>query len=144
MNKNVSIILFVFLLFLLNYCKETESNDNKNNIEYTGKAKIEFYKTSHDFGTLKEGEIVECTFIFKNIGTSPLKITYVDADCGCTTLQYDKDFILPDKEGKIKVVFNSDGFRNNIYKTIDVETNADTTITELVITAFVESKFNLN
>ncbi len=143
MNK-ISLILFVFVVSLFYSCSENEEVNTKAKNNYTGKPKIEFYKTTHNFNTLKEGEIVECTFKFKNVGTAPLKITSVDADCGCTTPKYTKDEILPSKEGTIKVVFNSDGFRNNIYKTIDVKTNSDSTITELVITAFVESNFKLN
>ena len=143
MNK-ISIILYVFLSLIFNSCKETKNNEQKINTKYSGKAKIEFYKTSHDFGTLKEGEIVECTFVFKNTGTAPLKIKSVNADCVCTTPQYNKNFILPGKEGKIKAVFDSNGFRNNIYKTINVETNIDSAITKLIITAFIESNFNLN
>jgi len=141
--KQFYIILgsFVFLAFS---CNDVEKKETKSKKEYTGKPKIEFNKTAHDFGTLKEGEIVECTFLFKNIGEAPLKLLYVDADCGCTIPQYSKDEVFPGENGKIKAVFDSDGFRNNIYKTIDVETNADSTITELVITAFIESNFNMN
>lgn len=143
MNKK-ALILSVFLYSIFFSCSENKDAEKEVKTNYSGKPKVEFYKTLHNFGNLKEGEIVECTFKFKNIGTAPLKLTYVDADCGCTTPQYSKDEILPGKEGKIKAVFNSEGFRNNIYKTIDVETNSDTTITELVITAFVESHFKLD
>jgi len=137
--------LFFTLLLILMFsisCKNTEDENKKENINYTGKAEIEFYKTAHDFGTLKEDEVVECVFRFKNTGNAPLKLLYVDADCGCTVPKYNKEEILPGEEGKIKAVFDSEGFRNNIYKTIDVETNADSTITELVITAFIERTQN--
>lgn len=144
MKQIFSILFFTILAFSFFSCNETESKKENNNTEYSGKPKIEFFNKSHDFGTLKEGEIVECTFKFKNTGTAPLKITYVDPDCGCTTPKYDKGFVLPGKEGKIKAVFDSNGFRNNIYKTIDLGTNADSTITELVITAFIKSNFKLN
>lgn len=141
MKKRLFILFYTLLLAIIS-CNNTENK--KVDEIYTGKAKIEFLKQEFDFGTLKEGEIVECTFIFKNTGDSPLKITSVDADCGCTVPKYSNEKILPGKKGKIKATFNSEGFRNNIYKTIDVETNADSTITELVITAFIESKLNLN
>ena len=131
----------IFLLLILSSCNNTEDS-NTNRKEYSGKAKIEFYKITHDFGTLKEGEVVECTFKYKNTGDAPLSLIYVEADCGCTVPEYSKGEILPGKEGKIKAVFDSNGFRNNIYKTIDVETNADSTITELVLTAFIERTQN--
>jgi len=144
MKHFFAIFLSLFLFLEFTSCKETENNETKSTEGYTGKPKIEFYKTIHDFGTLKEGEIVECVFKFKNTGTAPLKLIYVDADCGCTTPEFNKDSVLPGKEGKIKAVFDSNGFRNNIYKTIDVETNVDSTINELVITAFIKSNFKLN
>lgn len=132
--------LIIFLVFLLSCNNPDESETTKKN--YTGKAEIEFYETAHDFGTLKEGEVVECTFKYKNIGNAPLSLLYVEADCGCTVPEYSKGEILPGEEGKIKAVFDSNGFRNNIYKTIDVETNADSSITELVLTAFIERTQN--
>lgn len=141
--KQFYAILFSFI-FLALACNDAELKGTKSNKEYTGNPKIEFNKTTHDFGTLKEGEIVECSFIFKNVGNSPLKILSVDADCGCTVPKYSEKEVLPGEEGIIKAVFDSNGFRNNIYKTIDVETNADSTITELVITAYIESNFNIN
>ncbi len=140
--KKSIFIRFFLLLFIIFSCNENQNTVEKNE-EYSGKPKIEFYKTSHDFGTLKEGEIVECIFKFKNTGEAPLKLLYVDADCGCTVPEFSKKEIKPGEEGKIKAVFNSEGFRNNIYKTIDVETNADSLITELIITAFIKSNFNL-
>jgi len=143
--KQFYIILFFFVFLVSVFsCNEVEDKKIKNKKEYTGKPKIEFNKISHDFGTLKEGEVVECTFFFKNIGEAPLKLLFVDADCGCTVPKYSKNRVLPGDKGKIKVVFDSDGFRNNIYKTIDVETNVDSTIIELVITAFIKSNFNIN
>ncbi|MCF6365999.1 MAG: DUF1573 domain-containing protein [Bacteroidales bacterium] len=141
-QKNLMFFILLSVITFVISCNDTEKENNSEKKEYSGKAKIEFYKIAHDFGTLKEGEVVECTFKYKNIGDAPLKLLYVDADCGCTVPEYDKGEILPGEEGRIKAVFDSDGFMNNIYKTIDVETNADSTITELVITAFIERKIN--
>ncbi len=137
---HILLVFFGFLLLLLSCNIKDDSETNKK--EYSGKPQIEFYNVSHDFGNLKEGEIVECTFRYKNTGDAPLSLLYVEADCGCTVPEYSKGGILPGEEGKIKAVFDSNGFRNNIYKTIDVETNADSSITELVLTAFIERTQN--
>lgn len=132
--------LYSLLLFaLIISCDEVQKEDSED-IIYTGKPKIEFTKTSHDFGNLTVGEIVECSFKYKNTGTAPLKIISVDADCGCTVPKYSKNELLPGDEERIKVIFNSAGFRNNILKTIDVETNTDNKYIELVLTAFIENK----
>ena len=144
--KETYYILIIFglssILLLFSSCSNNTDNSETTKKEYSGKAKIEFYKTAHDFGTLKEGEVVECTFNYKNIGDAPLILLYVEADCGCTVPEYSKGKILPGEDGKIKAIFDSNGFRNNIYKTIDVETNADSSITELVLTAFIEKTQN--
>ena len=135
-----SFSLVILLMFSFSCNNSDKPETTKKN--YSGKAEIEFYKTAHDFGTLNEGEVVECTFKYKNVGNAPLSLLYVEADCGCTVPEYSKGEILPGEEGKIKAVFNSDGFRNNIYKTIDVETNTDSSITELVLTAYIERTQN--
>ncbi len=138
------ITIFTFLFIFLS-CTEQNNNDNQSKkIEYTGKPDITFENTSHDFGILTAGEIVQYSFKYKNTGTAPLKITKIITDCGCTVPEYDKKAVLPKEESKIKVTFDSQGFRNNIYKTITVETNADTGKIKLILTAFIKNNNNLN
>ena len=143
-NTFVSLIIIVFISLTISMCETDNDETLKDQNKYTGKPKIEFNKTTHDFGNLKEGEVVECTFKYKNTGTAPLKILSVEADCGCTIPEYSNKEILPGGEGKIKVVFNSDGFKYNIYKTIDVETNIDTKYNELILIAYIENNITLN
>lgn len=137
-------IFLLSLSFLIYSCESNDKKSGNNSKEYTGNPNIEFYKTSYDYGVLKEGEIVECIFRYKNTGNAPLKILSVIADCGCTVPEFSSEDVLSGKEGVIKVVFNSTGFRNNIYKTIDVETNANSKYIELVLTAFIENNKSLN
>ena len=137
-------ILFSILALFIFSCNGSDSDHAVQNEKISGSPMIEFKSTSYDFGNLIEGEVVECTFVYKNTGTAALKITNVDADCGCTIPEYSEEEILPGEEGKIKAVFNSAGFKYNVYKTIDVETNVDSEIIELVLTAFIENKITLN
>jgi hypothetical protein len=132
-------ILIIFLSGIIISACQSES-ETKPDIKTNGKAKIEFENLSYDFGTLKQGEIVECSFKFKNSGTAPLLLTYVEPDCGCTVPEYKKEPIMPGETSSIKAIFDSNGFRNNIYKTIDVGTNADSLIYELILTAFIETE----
>ncbi len=137
------IIIFVSVIFFA--CNNNSDHKNKpENKTYTGNAKIEFTDTIHDFGTLQEGEIVEYNFKYKNTGSAPLKIINIISDCGCTVPEYKKEELLPDNEGKIKVTFDSQGFRNNIYKTITVETNTDKKKNVLILTAFIKNNNSLN
>ena len=139
-------ILTIFIIFVL-WINSVSCNtsDKKNEPpDYKGKANIEFPDTLHDFGILEEGEVAEYTFKYKNTGTAPLKITNIITDCGCTVPKYDKKPVLPGENAKIKVTFDSRGFRNNIYKTITVKTNAEKRNIKLILTAFIKNNNNLN
>jgi len=140
-------ILTIFTIFVACMSVISCSNYVKKNdtfVKYKGKAAIEFQDTIYDFGIMTEGEIAEYSFTFKNTGTAPLKIKNVVTDCGCTVPEYDKKSVLPGKNAKIKITFDSRGFRNNIYKTITVETNADKSKNILILTAYIKNNNSLN
>lgn len=89
-------------------------------------AEFEFVDTdaTFNFGKVKEGVKVEHDFVFKNVGNQPLQIQKVEASCGCTTPDWPKHPILPGKEGKIKVTFNSAGNPGKTIKEISILSNA--------------------
>jgi hypothetical protein len=89
-----------------------------------GKPGIEFRDLRHDFGTVKHGEKLAYTFIYKNTGNIPLVVNSARADCGCTLPEYDAEPVAPGEEGKIKVVFNTTGFSGYQTKTVQLSTNA--------------------
>ncbi len=85
---------------------------------------ITFAESKHDFGTIKQGDVVEYTFNFKNTGTQPLLISDVGVTCGCTATDWTKTPVAPGKEGYVKAKFNSaykSGMQN---KVITVKSNA--------------------
>jgi len=89
-------------------------------------ALIEFEQVSHDFGKIKDGDIVKHTFKFKNVGTkNQLVITNVIADCGCTTPDWTREPIQPQKTGQITVQFNSSGKKGRVNKAVTVEANTE-------------------
>ena len=62
----------------------------------------------HDFGKIPQGKPVHHTFTVYNEGTTPLKITNVQASCGCTTPEWEKDKeIAPKGSTVIKVGYNA-------------------------------------
>lgn len=99
---------------------------------------IEFSEPKYDFGTVKEGKIVEHVFTFKNTGKAPVIIAQVAASCGCTTPNYTSDPVLPGKEGEIKVSFNSQGQAGNQQKIVTVSSNAENNVTTVEIKGTVE------
>lgn len=89
----------------------TEGQTDTVNITVnTEEAPVLKFKTDvYDFGKIQEGQKVSYDFEFVNEGKSPLIISDASATCGCTVPEVPKEPILPGKEGKIRVVFNSAG-----------------------------------
>lgn len=99
-----------------------------------------FEKTTHDFGQLKEGDIVNHTFKFTNDGDAPLIIQNASASCGCTVPSYPREPIPPGGTGDIVVEFNSNrnvGVQN---KTVTITANTYPSQTKLNIKSVVAAK----
>ena len=68
---------------------------------------VQFAKTKHDFGKLKQNVPATFVFKFKNTSAKPLVIESAIAGCGCTTPEYPKQPVAKGKDGSIKVTYNS-------------------------------------
>lgn len=98
-----------------------------------------FDKTTHDFGTIKEGEAQQTVFTFTNTGSTPLIITNATSSCGCTVPDYPKNTpIAPGDSGQLTVNFNGTGM-NKVTKTIRVEANTASGFENIKIEAFIEA-----
>ncbi|MDQ6888689.1 MAG: DUF1573 domain-containing protein [Bacteroidota bacterium] len=64
-------------------------------------------ETEFDFGKIPQGKPVTHVFEFKNIGTTPLSLDNVQASCGCTTPEWNKDVVAPGATSKITVGYNA-------------------------------------
>ncbi len=96
-----------------------------------------FNKEEHDFGTIKEGDVVEHTFTFVNAGEGPLIISNATASCGCTVPQWTKNPVAVGDEGEIKVRFNSKGKPGIQSKTVTINANTYPSVNKLRIKANV-------
>jgi hypothetical protein len=94
---------------------------------------IVFNEEKHDFGKIMQGEKVSYSFIFKNTGGSDLVISSAQGSCGCTVPSYPKDPVKPGEEGKIDVVFNSEGKSGVVQKTVTLVTNCNPSTKVLTI-----------
>ncbi len=144
---------FVVLLFIIGLVSSCASKSGKATETATDKivnpaavsAKIDpdkipvmtFEKDSHDFGKLRQGEMVTFSFKFKNTGKSVLLITNVSTSCGCTVSDFPKEPILPGKAGKIDVSFNSEGKRGPQNKVVTIFANTQPNSLLLTIKAMV-------
>ena len=100
--------------------------------------KMAFEELIYDFGTIKEGEVVEHTFKFENTGEVPLLIGDARSTCGCTVPTFPKDYMKPGAKGEIKVIFDSKNLSGNISKPVTIMANTYPRETKLHITGIVE------
>ena len=85
---------------------------------------IQFETDKFDFGTIKQGDIVDHTFKFKNVGTQPLVISNIGVSCGCTTPDWTKEPVMPGKTGTVTAKFNSTGKMGMQNKVLTIESNS--------------------
>lgn len=131
-------------------CNQTSKQitDSKDSIsveapsvnENTGIGTIEFPERVYDFGTIKEGEVVEHVFTFNNTGTAPVILAQVSATCGCTTPEYTSVPVKPGASGEIKVHFDSNGQAGSQQKIVTIRSNAENSVETVQIKGTVTSK----
>lgn len=105
--------------------ENVENAEKRDNSISQGAPVISFDKEEYDFGTVKEGEVVETTFIVTNTGKSDLVITNAQASCGCTVPNWTDKPIPPGETGEVKVSFNTSGKPNKQSKSITLTTNTE-------------------
>ena len=65
-------------------------------------------ETFYDFGKIPQGKPVNHVFEVSNTGSTPFKLDNVQASCGCTTPQWDKDKVIdPGTNSIITVGYNA-------------------------------------
>ena len=99
-----------------------------------------FAKVEHDFGTIKEGQVVEYTYTVKNTGEAPLIIQNAQPSCGCTAPDWTKTPIPVGGTGFVKASFDSNGKPNIQNKSITVTANTWPKQTVLRFKAMVTPK----
>ena len=126
MKKTGLLLLFTFLISSIAFAKQPS---------------LEFSRTEHNFGTIKE-EIgaVTTQFEFTNTGDSPLIIQRVVASCGCTTPSYTREPILPGKKGVISAQYSTVRRPGTFNKSIRVYSNVPDTVHVLTIKGNVTPK----
>lgn len=138
---------FAFI-FLLSSCEIRSNKTNeKNSATAVTEKKADAPPTSvqiidsvYDFKKVKEGDIVEYNYRFKNTGNNPLVVTEALASCGCTVPEKPEHPIAPGEIGFIKVKFNSDHRPGEAHKTITVTSNARPEFPTLILKGTVIGK----
>lgn len=102
-----------------------------------GQAFISFDTTTHDFGTIIEGERVMCYFSYSNKGDADLMISRVEASCGCTTPDWSREPLSPGDRETMGIVFDASGRSGAQRKQIVVHSNSEPQTVTLTIMAQV-------
>ncbi len=85
---------------------------------------IKFKETKHNFGFLRQGEVVKHSFVFTNTGSSPLVIAKAEVQCECTKVEFPKKPVMPNATDSIVVTFDSKSAIDRQERTVTVTSNA--------------------
>ena len=95
----------------------------------------------YDFGSVKDGDILVHTFIFKNDSQKPLVINDLQASCSCTVSEVSSRNIPPGGSAEIKVTVDSKGRQGEMTQYVYVQTdNFYEPVNKLVIKANIAAK----
>ena len=72
-----------------------------------GKPDIAVATKRHDFGQVKQGDVVSTEIAVRNTGNKELKIESVATSCGCTSAQVKPKIIPSGGEGKLVIRYDS-------------------------------------
>lgn len=128
-DRNV-FILIAIVIFAFG-CNESENSSQ-------GKPAITIENKIFDFGEVQRGEMLAHSFIVKNTGKGALIISKVEADCGCTVVDFNREPVQPNDFTNIEVLFNSEGMAGLQIKKLLVYSNVNSEPLELVISAMVK------
>lgn len=90
----------------------------------TAQPKVEFEQTTQEMGTLLWQTPRTATFRLTNKSTSELRITHVDADCGCTSTDWTRTPIEPGGTGVVTATYDAE-LLGHFNKAVAVYTNID-------------------
>jgi hypothetical protein len=148
MKKIVRILVVASLLITFSCKKEVNATDETTttttkSLEENAKVpktKVAFDKEIHDFGEIEQGEIVETTFLIKNVGDKNLYIVDAHGSCGCTVPEVTKEAIEPGESAPISVKFDSNGKSGEVTKTVMITCNTAKVVENIKIKASIKTK----
>ncbi|MDC1321444.1 DUF1573 domain-containing protein [Flavobacteriaceae bacterium] len=147
-SSAISFFAAITITFLLNSCgNDPFSKVETKNVEVasqrdavaTNFAEMTFDKTSHDFGTINDGQAQETMFSYTNTGDTPLVVTDIKSTCGCTVPQgWSRQPLSPGESSQFTVKFNGKG-ANKVSKTVTVTANTKKGRETVRISAFINN-----
>jgi len=114
--KKIFTVFCCFTIAISASAQTTVTKVNKNSNTFTTKSASETVspvesltldEREFDFGKIPQGKPVTHIFKFKNTGDKPFALENVQASCGCTTPEWNKDTVAAGAEAVIKVGYNA-------------------------------------
>ena len=154
MRKFISIISVIFLIACGSQVSDLELRVAKLETEIASMRKgggstivpagafpkFTFDQEEHNFGQIRDGDIVSHTFRFTNSGEAPLIISKATAACGCTVPQWPKQPIPVGGSGEIQVQFDSSNKPGMQNKVVTITANTESKVKKLLIRAQVNPR----
>lgn len=136
--KNIFFLLAILMFVAACNQADTKATANtagENNVttisqdvamgDTTNYTTIEWLDSTHqELGKIKEGEMPEISWKFKNTGDKPLVIVNASGTCGCTVAEKPEQPVAPGETGVIKAKFSSEGRVGPNNKQVAVMANA--------------------
>jgi hypothetical protein len=120
------------------YVKINDPNNKELKFKFTGNviegmevkdsssfhaAELYFTETQHDFGVVKEGQVVDYTFKYKNTGKGVLEVNNVSTSCGCTVALMSSKKLEPGQEGTLRVELDTKNHVGKMNRNITIQSN---------------------
>jgi hypothetical protein len=103
------------------------------------RVRVVFKETTHDFGKIRQGEVLTYEFVFTNEGPDTLVVDHVETTCGCTAALVSEKEIRPGQQGRIKVTMDTHGYMGRMTRYVYVITNeSNNTRRELSVSVDIE------
>ncbi len=104
-------------------------------------AKLYLPELTHDFGKVKEGDVVKYIFNFKNAGSNTLNIKDLKTSCGCTAALVSDKYFKPGQSGTIRVELDTKNRTGKMVRTVTVFSNdLKNPVQVLTVSADVQKK----
>ena len=96
---------------------------NKDGLSSVEKPNIKLSKYNHNFGNVKEGQILDLKIAVSNNGNGDLKIKKVKSSCGCTAALMSENLLKPNETSELKIEFDTKNLSGQIARTITLFSN---------------------
>ena len=84
---------------------------------------IKLSKYNHNFGNVKEGEVLHTVIEVSNSGLDDLEIKDVKSSCGCTAALMSSKVLKPNEKADLKIDFNTKNLNGQIARTVTLYSN---------------------